>query len=141
MSLFFLSLLFIVNYIQQVTSPLPIAMVQLANRSPYPQQSFKIYRRLPNPVPSYPNNAIVQIYDQTNYNQQQPSSMIVQNPNQQQITLQLKRERQRRTMIDKIILLFDENGDGQLTKDELYSMALRSNMFPKFHHYLKQTPT
>ena len=32
-------------------------------------------------------------------------------------------------------------GNGQLTKDELYSMALRSNMFPKFHHYLKQTPT
>ena len=31
-------------------------------------------------------------------------------------------------------------GDGQLTKDELYSMALRSNIFPKFHHYLRQTP-
>jgi len=59
-------------------------------------------------------------------------------------------------MIDKIVLLFDEDGllllffklilfrylgNGQLTKDELYSMALRSNMFPKFHYYLKQTLT
>ena len=32
-------------------------------------------------------------------------------------------------------------GNGQLQKDELYSMALRSKMFPKFHHYLKKKRT
>ncbi len=153
-----------VSYIQQPPSSLPVAMIQLTDR--YPQQSFNVYRRFPNPIqqqqqqqinniPSYSNGASVQIYDQTNFNNQQQSSAIVQNPNPQQLTLQIRRERQRRAIIDKIVLIFDEDGlffcflfqliffysigNGQLTKDELYSMALRSNMFPKFHYYLKQT--
>ncbi|CAF0777041.1 unnamed protein product [Rotaria sordida] len=143
--------------IQQSSSSLPIAMVQLTDRSLYPQSLYKVYRRMSNPVqqqkqqqqqqlkniPSYSNGAVINIYDQTNFinqqqQQQQQSAMIFQNPNEQQLTLQLKRERQRRTMIDRMVSMFDEDGDGQLERDELYSMALRSNMFPKFHHYLKQ---
>ncbi|CAF2524319.1 unnamed protein product [Rotaria sp. Silwood2] len=138
--------------IQQSPLSLPVAMVQLSDRSLYhPQPSYKVYRRISNPVqqqlkniPSYSNGAVIKIYDQTNFihhhqQQQQQSSMIVQNPNEQQLTLQLKRERQRRVMIDRIVSIFDDDGDGQLEKDELYSMALRSNMFPKFYQYLKQT--
>ncbi|CAF4581227.1 unnamed protein product [Rotaria sp. Silwood1] len=139
--------------IQQSPSSLPISMVQLTGGSRYLQPSYKVYRRISNPVqqqlkniPSYSNGAVVNIYDQTNFinqhqqHQQQPS-MIVRNSNEQQAPLQLKRERQRRAMIDRIVSIFDEDGDGQLEKDELYSLALRSNMFPKFHQYLKQTPS
>jgi hypothetical protein len=148
----------LVNYNQQSPSPLPVAMVQLSDRFVYPQQTYKVYRRFPNlnNVPSYSNGAMVQIHDQTNQ-QQQPTS-IIQNSNTQQLTLQLRRERQRRSMIDRMVILFDDDGllnsvflikisffisigNGQLTKDELYSMALRSNMFPKFHYYLKQIST
>ena len=108
----------LVNYNQQSPSSLPVAMVQLTDRS-HPQQSFKVYRRFPNPIqqqlnniPSYSNGAVVQIYDQTNINNQQQSSPIVQNPNQQQqqFTLQVRRERQRRAMIEKIVTMFDEDG-------------------------------
>lgn len=115
-SMFFLQ----VNYIQQPASPLPIAMVQLTDRSPYPQQSYQVYRRFPTPIqqpqqfnniPSYSNGAVVQVYDQTNFNnQQQQPAAVIQTPNQQQISLQLRRERQRRAIIDKIVVLFDENG-------------------------------
>ncbi|UJR36515.1 hypothetical protein I4U23_029236 [Adineta vaga] len=121
------------NYNQQ---SLPVAMVQLSDRPVYPQ-SYKMYRRFPNQQvnthPGYSNAAVVQV--------RQPAAVILQNhPNEQQLTLQLRRERQRRAMIDKMVTLFDEDGNGQLTKEELYSLALRSNIFPKFHYYLKQTP-
>ena len=53
---------------------------------------------------------------------------------------QYRRERQRRMMVDKLFRLFDEDGNGQLTNDEFYSMALRSNIFPKLHSYFKQNP-
>ncbi len=93
-------------YIQQPPpSGLPVAMVGLTDRSPYSPQSFNVYRRFPTPtqqqqvnrIPSYSNGAVVQIYDQ------QQSSAIVQNH-------QLKRERQRRAMIEKIVTIFDEDG-------------------------------
>lgn len=118
-------------------------MIQLADQSALPPQSYRVYRRMPNPIPSYSNGAVVQ-----NYDQQQPPQAIIQDQ-------QIRRERQRRAMVEKIVTIFDEDGEfirfvllpstcfhlgnGQLTKDELYSMALRSNMFPKFHYYLKQT--
>jgi hypothetical protein len=97
--------LFLVNYNQQPPSSLPVARVQLTDRSTYSQQSFKVYRRFPNSIqqqlnniPSYSNGAVVQIYDQTNFN------------NQQQLTLQIRRERQRRAIIEKIVTIFDEDG-------------------------------
>jgi len=103
------------SYIQQPPSSLPVARVELTDRS-YPQQTFKVYRRFPNPIqqplnniPSYSNGAVVQVYDQTNFINQQQSSVIVQNSNQQ-LTLQIRRERQRRAMIDKIVTIFDEDG-------------------------------
>jgi hypothetical protein len=89
------------SYIQSPPSSLPVAMVQLTEQSVYPQQTYKIYRRFPNqieqpmqPIPSYSNGAVVQIYDQTNSHNQQ----------------QFRRERQRRAMIDKIVTIFDEDG-------------------------------
>ncbi|CAF1364153.1 unnamed protein product, partial [Adineta ricciae] len=122
-----------VNYNQQ---GLPAAMVQLSDGSVYPQQAYKVYRRIPNQqmnaIPMYSNAVAVQV--------QQPPTVVLQTPNQQQFTLQIRRERQRRAMIDRMVTLFDDDGNGQLTRDELYSMALRSNIFPKFHYYLKQTP-
>ncbi|CAF1366054.1 unnamed protein product, partial [Adineta ricciae] len=121
------------NYNQQ---GLPVAMVQLSDGSVYPQQPYKFYRRIPNQqingIPMYSNAVAVQV--------QQPPTVVLQTPNQQQFTLQIRRERQRRAMIDRMVTLFDDDGNGQLTKDELYSMALRSNIFPKIHYYLKQTP-
>ena len=128
-------------------------MVQLSDGSVYPQQAYKVYRRLPNQqinaIPMYSNAVAVQV--------QQPPTVVLQTPNQQQFALQIRRERQRRAMIDRMVTLFDDDGstffeclrlifirfclgNGQLTKDELYSMALRSNIFPKLHYYLKQTP-
>ncbi|CAF4676754.1 unnamed protein product, partial [Rotaria sp. Silwood2] len=83
--------------------------------------NYKIYRHIP--ISSYSNNAIVQANYQRNLN------------NQQQ---QLRRERYRRIMIDRIFLIFDEDANGQLTKDELYSLSLRLNIFPKYHHFLKK---
>lgn len=81
-------------------------MVQLNDRSMYPQQSFKVYRRFPHSnIPSYSNAAYVHVH-----NQQQQSSIIVQNTNEQQFALQIRRERQRRAMIDRMVLLFDEDG-------------------------------
>ncbi len=98
-------------YIQQTQSNLPIARVQLTDRSVYSPQSFNVYRRYPNPIqqkqvnqiPSYSNGANVQIYDQTNFNNQQQSLAMMQNQ-------QLRRERQRRAMIEKIFIIFDEDG-------------------------------
>ena len=81
----------------------PLAMVQLTERLPYPQQSFNVYRRFPNPIqqpvhliPSYSNGGAVQVYNPQ-------SSVIAQNQ-------QFKRERQRRAMVEKIITIFDEDG-------------------------------
>ncbi|CAF0735013.1 unnamed protein product [Adineta steineri] len=133
-------------YPTQMNYNQPSVPVQLNDRSIYPtQQTFKVYRRFPtqiqqqqqqfNNIPSYSNAAIVQVHSQQN------PTIYVQNSNEQQYTLQLRRERQRRAMIDRMVTLFDEDGNGQLTKDELYSMALRSNAFPRFHSYLKQTST
>ena len=85
--------------------------------STYIPQSYKIYR------PSYPNGAIVQVHNPANFSNQQP----------------LKRERYRRKMLDRIFLLFDEDANGQLSKDELYSLSLRLNIFPKLHLFLKKT--
>jgi hypothetical protein len=86
-------------------------MVQLTDRSMYPQQFFKVYRRFPNTIqsqfnniPSYSNAAVVQVHNQ------QQTSIIVQNSNEQQFTLQIRRERQRRAMIDRMVSLFDEDG-------------------------------
>ena len=126
---------------------------------PEQQQQQQQWRQ---PIPSYSNGAQVelsnpaQIVYQRQQQQQQPISSAINNNLMNQ---QLQRERQRRAMIDRMLALFDEDGEneiwiliqsslfslfalgnGQLTKDELYSMALRSNMFPKFHYYLKQTP-
>jgi hypothetical protein len=76
-------------------------MVQLTDRFVYPQQTYKVYRRFQNQqlnnIPSYSNGASVQVYDQ---------QLNVQNSN----TLQLRRERQRRAMIDRMVILFDEDG-------------------------------
>ncbi|CAF2116572.1 unnamed protein product [Rotaria magnacalcarata] len=130
--------------------PLPTPMVKITDRSLYPQHSYKVHRRISKPIqpqlphiPSYSNGAGIKIYDQTNTNhrQEQPWLITFQNPNEQQLTIQLKRERQRRAMIEKMVTLFDEDGNGHLEKDELYSMALRSHVFPKFYQYLKQTPS
>jgi hypothetical protein len=85
--------------------------------SSYVPQPYKIYQ------PSYPNGAIVQVHNPVNFSNQQP----------------LKRERYRRKMIDRIFLLFDEDANGQLSKDELYSLSLRLNIFPKYHLFLKKT--
>ena len=128
-------------YARQSSSPnLPIAMVQLTDRSVYSPQTFNVYRRFPNPMQQQIHRIPpVQIYESSNVQNQQ-----------------LRRERQRRAMVDKMITMFDDDGmkssrlyssicsslrlgNGQLTSEELYSMALRSNIFPKFHHYLKQT--
>ncbi|UJR09586.1 hypothetical protein I4U23_013821 [Adineta vaga] len=102
----------------------PIAMVHFIDRSTpvmYSQlNSYKIYRRIPL-LSSSNNNA----YSPTNSNHQQ----------------ELKRERYRRTMIDRLFTFFDEDVNGQLSKDELYSLSLRLNIFPKFHRFLKQTST
>lgn len=85
-------------------------------------------------IPSYPNGMIVQI----------------RNENQRQF----KRERYRRSMIDRLFSQFDDDGlslslvkinnslfsflaDGQLSKDELYSFSLRLNIFPRVHYFLK----
>lgn len=100
-------------------------MVQLTDRTLYSQQPFKVYRRLPNPIqqqqpqpqpqhkiPSYSNGAAVKIFDQTNYinQQKQHSSVVIQHPNEHQVSLQTKRERQRRAMIDRMVSMFDEDG-------------------------------
>jgi hypothetical protein len=83
-------------YNQQLSPSFPAAMVQITDNSTptiYPPiNSYKVYRRLP--ISSYSNGAAVHVYDQTNLINQQ----------------QLKRERHRRTMIDRIFLLFDEDG-------------------------------
>ena len=119
------------------------------------QTPYRTYQRYPtqqlnnnnlNSIPSYSNGAYVQIYNPQ-------SAIFMHNSNQ----LQIRRERQRRAMIDRLVVLFDEDGwclkiahirilssffrlgNGQLTKEELYSMAIRSNTFPKFHQFLKQT--
>ena len=116
LSLFLFIILFLTSqanalpiYVQQTqTSGLPVAMVQLTDRSVYsppPPPTFHVYRRFPNPIqqqqqlnrlPNYPNSAIVQVYDQ-----QVPTN--VQNQ-------QLRRERQRRAMIDKMVTIFDDDG-------------------------------
>ncbi|CAF1066154.1 unnamed protein product [Didymodactylos carnosus] len=92
-------------------------------------------------VPSYSNGGLTQILDQTAYSQNNVnnnignSSIIQQNI--QQVTNNIRRERQRRAMIDKMLILFDDDGNGQLDANEFFSMSLRTNMFPKFHNYLK----
>lgn len=162
-------------YLPPLSSPRPI------DRSMYPTtpsfDSAKVYRhyslpgqqqqqqQLRQPIPSYSNGAQVQlsnpaqIFYQRQQQQQQQQQPISSAINNNLMNQQLQRERQRRAMIDRMLALFDEDGEneiwiliqsslfslfalgnGQLTKDELYSMALRSNMFPKFHYYLKQTP-
>jgi len=128
-------------YNQQPLPSFPAAIVQITdNSTPTSLNSYKVYRRLP--ISSYSNGAPVHVYDQTNLINQQ----------------QLKRERYRRTMIDRIFLLFDEDGlflikflftliffffpnlaNGQLSKDELYTLSLRLNIFPKLHRFFKQT--
>jgi hypothetical protein len=65
---------------------------------------------------------IVQVHNPENFSSQQP----------------LKRERYRRQMIDWMFLSFDEDSNGQLSKDELYSLSLRLNIFPKIHYFLKK---
>lgn len=88
-------------YIQTAPGNLPVAMVQLADQSAHPLQSYRVYRRMPNPIPSYSNGAVVQNYDQQ---QQQPPQAIIQDQ-------QIRRERQRRAMIEKIVTIFDEDGN------------------------------
>jgi hypothetical protein len=117
------------SYIQKPSPSFPINIVQLTD---HPQiNTYQVYRRFPSPtqkiLPSYSNNAGIRVYDQTNSNNQQKQ--------------QLRRERQRRIMIDKLFLLFDEDGNRQLSKDELHTLGLRLNIFPKVHHFLKQMPS
>lgn len=70
--------------------------IQLRNSSLSPIYSqynrYKVYRHIP--IPSYSNNAPIQVYDNKNLNNQQ----------------QLKRERYRRSMIDRMFIIFDEDG-------------------------------
>jgi hypothetical protein len=128
-----------------VNSPPPMAMVQVLSRpTPAPFNFYKIYRRVP--IASYSSGTIGQVYSQSNFNPPQ----------------ELRRERYRRTMINRLFLTFDEDGlfcqafvfrwtkllflsfplvNGQLSRDELYSLSLRLNIFPKFHRFLKQTST
>ena len=150
-------------YLPPLPSPRPF------DRSTYPPpssfNSAKAYRhysipsqqqqQLRQPIPSYSNGAQVQISNLV-YRPQQQQQPISSAMNNNVMNQQLQREQQRRAMIDKMLALFDDDGEnnlwssiefssfslgnGQLTKDELYSMALRSNMFPKLHYYLKQTP-
>ncbi|CAF1440691.1 unnamed protein product [Rotaria sordida] len=102
----------------QVTTPrTPSNHLQLNN--------YNIYQHIP--ISSYSNSGFVQVYNQRNFHNQQ-----------QQQQKQLRRERYRRIMIDRMFLIFDEDANGQLTKDELYSLSLRLNIFPKFHHFLKK---
>lgn len=77
-------------------------MIQLTDQSAHLSQSYRVYRRMPpNPIPSYSNGALVQSFDQQQ--QQQQSLVMIQNQ-------QLRRERQRRSMIDQIVTMFDEDG-------------------------------
>jgi hypothetical protein len=66
-------------------------MPQLTEHST-PINTYKIYQH--HPIPSYSNGAVVQVSDQTNFNNRQ----------------QLKRERYRRIMIDRMFSIFDEDG-------------------------------
>lgn len=108
-------------FVQQPPPAYPVAMVQLTDRSAYSPQSYNVYRRLSNslqqqqinPIPSYSNGAVVQVYDQ----QQQQASAVVQNQ-------QLRRERQRRGMIEKVVTIFDE--DGQLSS--FFSCPLENSL-------------
>ncbi|CAF1191566.1 unnamed protein product [Rotaria magnacalcarata] len=114
------------SYIQQPSpsTTFSIEKFQLKDSSTpsiYPQlDKYNVYRHIP--IPSYSNHAVIQVYGNKNFNNQQ----------------QLRRERYRRTMIDRMFLMFDDDADGQLTKDELYSLSLHLNIFPKIHHFLKQ---
>ncbi|CAF1136162.1 unnamed protein product [Rotaria sp. Silwood1] len=113
-----------VSNIQQFSTTTTIKLRDFSMPSNHLQfNNYKIYRHIP--ISSYSNNGIVQVYNQRNFNNQQQER-------------QLRRERYRRIMIDKIFFIFDEDANGQLTKDELYSLSLRLNIFPKFHHFLKK---
>ena len=75
----------------------PVAMVQIVDRvttsTSHPQvNSYKIYRRIPHS--SYSNHAVEHAYSPTNINHQQ----------------EFKRERYRRTMIERLFTSFDEDG-------------------------------
>ncbi|CAF3298662.1 unnamed protein product [Rotaria socialis] len=113
------------SYIQQPSTTFSIEIFQFKDSSTpsiYPQlDKYNVYRHIP--IASYSNNAVIQVYDDKNLNNQP----------------QLRRERYRRAMIDRMFLMFDEDADGQMTKDELYSLSLRLNIFPKMHHFLKQS--
>ncbi len=132
LSLFLFIILFLTSqanalpiYVQQTqTSGLPVAMVELTDRSVYsPPPTFHVYRRFPNPIqqvnrlPNYPNSAAVQVYDQQQVNRmpKYPNNDVVQVYDKQQVSTnvqnqQLRRERQRRAMIDKMVTIFDEDG-------------------------------
>jgi hypothetical protein len=141
--------------------PRPAASLKVADRTSS-VNDMKAYRHYSVPVQQAParqrlsnyntNGASMPIVDANEMIYQQPQVLRADT-----IDEQLRRERQRRTMVDRMLALFDDDGqslnrafdlsyvddyflgNGQLTKDELYSMALRSNMFPKIHYYLKQT--
>ncbi len=110
-------------YVQQTPSPgLPLTMVEINDRSAYSPHTFNVYRRYPNSIqqqqinriPSYSNSAFVQVYDQ-----QQQVSASVQNQ-------QLRRERQRRAMVDKMVIIFDEDGIDSflILFDNLFALIL-----------------
>jgi hypothetical protein len=115
-SYLFLLIIFILT---SQTNALPIPQDINSSYIQQPPVPYKIYR----PIPSYANGMIVQVHNPANFSNQEP----------------LKRERYRRKMIDRMFLSFDEDSNGQLSKDELYSLSLRLNIFPKIHHFLKKT--
>lgn len=124
------------------SSSLPTSNIQWMSHSttPSPMEPYRTYRHMPillaNVQPSYSNGGTVQLHSQRNFSQ-------------------LRRERHRRAMIDRLLLIFDDDGEwpcryfsvhsrshlanGEFSKDEFYSFALRLNIFPRFHQYLKQT--
>lgn len=84
----------------QPSEPSHLPTVKFSNNFPYPHHSYKLHRRISKPIqpqlpliPSYSNGAVVKIYDQPEL-----------------LSVQVKRERQRRAMIDRMLTMFDEDG-------------------------------
>lgn len=105
-----------------------LLLISSTDAMPLRVQSPLIYRANTNPIQTsyYSNAGQVQIIN--------PNRMMYPSMQDEQY----RRERQRRMMVEKLFRLFDEDGNGQLTNDEFYSMALRSNIFPKIHSYFRQ---
>ncbi|CAF0936381.1 unnamed protein product [Didymodactylos carnosus] len=94
-------------------------------------------------VQSYANGGSSQILDQTAPGQNNMNNIHdksnVAGQDEEQIAQSIRRERQRQVIITKIIRRFDEDGNGELDENELFTMASHTNTFSKLYNYLKGT--